>query len=148
MIQDLAATVLGLVGVDPTLGEASVDWSPALLGGDPPSPGPLCVQAHKGAVQAKHESDLARSKGLLEVGLLVGGRKEIFDVRDGKTLSFDLAADPEELDNLAPPGARPSDGLMSCFGEISEGLGALDRLKVNRLDDETVEQLRALGYLE
>lgn len=147
-IQDIAATVLGLVGVEPTLGEVSVDWSSALLGGKPPSTGPICVQAHKGAVQAKHESDLARSKGLLEVGFLFGGRKEIYDVRDGAFMSFDLAKDPGELQNLNPPGARPSDGLMSCFGEISEGLGALDRLKVNRLDDETVEQLRALGYLE
>jgi hypothetical protein len=31
---------------------------------------------------------------------------------------------------------------------VSEGLGALDRLASEKLDDETVEQLKALGYIE
>jgi arylsulfatase A-like enzyme len=61
---------------------------------------------------------------------------------------LDLETDPGELVNLIPADDQPSDRLLECLGKVSEGLGALDRLTSRTLDDETVEQLRALGYIE
>ena len=49
---------------------------------------------------------------------------------------------------LVAPSSTPSPELIRCVGDISDGLGSLDRLTTKKLDKETVEQLRALGYLE
>ena len=49
---------------------------------------------------------------------------------------------------LATVDSRPSDELIACLAEVSDGLGSLDRLATQKLDDETIEQLKALGYLD
>jgi glycyl-tRNA synthetase beta chain len=56
--------------------------------------------------------------------------------------------DPQELANLVTVDSSPSPELLRCVGSISDALGSLDRLTTKKLDDETVKQLRALGYLE
>jgi hypothetical protein len=61
---------------------------------------------------------------------------------------FDLRQDPSELTNLVSVNSEPSAELLRCMATIGEGLGALDRLATRKLDAETVERLRALGYLE
>ena len=61
---------------------------------------------------------------------------------------YDFVADPGELETLASVDAKPSDALAACLARVAEGLGSLDKLATQKLDDETVEQLRALGYLE
>lgn len=151
-ILDLAPTVLGLLGTPSQLEVPGHDWAPRLLAGGAPAPATppraLCYQAHKGAVQVRHDSQRARSRGLLEVGVVEGPRKEVFDVRDNAVRVYDLAADPREVHPAPPAGGTPSAALMSCLGTITDGLGALDRLAAKRLDDDSVAQLRALGYLE
>jgi len=117
-------------------------------GADPPVDRMICYQAHKGAVHGKHESELARSKGLLSVGLVRDERKEILRVKNNSHMLFDLVKDPDELANLVTEDSKPSPELLRCVGSISDALGSLDRLSTNKLDDETVERLRALGYLE
>jgi hypothetical protein len=84
----------------------------------------------------------------LAVGRIDGNSKEIFDVTNNTRRLFDFEKDPGELDSLVDPDSAPSAELVQCIGEISEALGSLDRLKTQKMDDETVEQLRALGYLE
>jgi hypothetical protein len=109
-----------------------------------------CYQAHRGAVHGDsvHDSDKKRSKGLLWVGVINGDRKQIVKVSRQVIQIFDLAADPGELLTLATVDQNPSDALAACLARVAEGLGSLDKLAVQKLDDETVEQLRALGYLE
>lgn len=146
---DLAPTVLDLVGLDVPEELAGTSWAGSARGGEAVAERISCYQAHRGAVHGgTHDNERKRSKGLLWVGLIDGDRKEIFQVNRQYLQIFDLAADPEELENLAPTGSRPSDGLLACVAEISTGLGNLDRLATQKFDDETVEQLKALGYLE
>jgi len=75
-------------------------------------------------------------------------RKEMIKVSRQLIQIYDLAADPGEFETLAPVDAKPSDALAACLARVAEGLGSLDKLATQKLDDETVEQLRALGYLE
>jgi hypothetical protein len=109
-----------------------------------------CYQTHRGAVHGDsvRDSDKKRSKGLLWVGVINADRKEIVKVSRQMIQIYDLAADPGELNTLASVDDQPSDDLAACLARVAEGLGSLDTLATQKLDDETVEQLRALGYLE
>ncbi len=72
----------------------------------------------------------------------------ILRIKKNTHLLFDLSSDPAELKNLVVDDGPATDPLLECLGTISEGLGALDRLSSKKLDEETIEQLRALGYIE
>ncbi len=147
-IVDLGPTVLGLLSIDAPDSFVGANWADTLRRQTQDEDGAYCYQAHRGAVHGTHESDRARSKGLLAVGRIDGNTKEIFDVKNNARQLFDLANDPGELESMVDPQSAPSEELVQCIGEISEALGGLDRLKTRKMDDETVEQLRALGYLE
>lgn len=147
-ILDIAPTVLGLLDIEAPADFAGISWAAATEGGELPPERTICYQAHKGAVHGEHDDERARSKGLLSVSIVNVDRKEILRVKNGNHLLFDLETDPGELANLLPADSQPSDPLLECVGRISEGLGALDRLTTKKLDDETVEQLRVLGYIE
>lgn len=147
-ILDLAPTVLELIGFEAPEVFDGISWAAAARGGELPPERVLCYQAHKGAVHGERDDDRKRSKGLLSVGIVRGDRKEILRVKNMTHMLFDLTTDPLELDSLAVGNPTPSDPLTECLGAVSDGLGALDRLASDKLDDETVEQLRALGYIE
>jgi len=147
---DLPVTVLDLLGLPIPDGWTGRTWAAAGAGTDAAvaDDSPLCYQAHKGAVHGDRDSDRARSKGLLEVAAVSGERKEILRVTTHTRMLFDLSSDPRELHSLVPDTSEPSPELVRCLGEISHGLGALDRLVTRKLDEETVQRLRALGYLD
>jgi len=145
---DLAPTILELLGHEVPDTFSGISWADAAIGGELPPERTICYQAHKGAVHGERDSDRKRSKGLLSVGIVHQDRKEILRVKNNSHALFDLAADPGELANLDIATVPPSDPLLECLGTVSAGLGALDRLATKKLDDETVEQLRALGYIE
>ncbi|MEJ2189792.1 MAG: hypothetical protein P8Y93_10340, partial [Acidobacteriota bacterium] len=146
---DIAPTLLDLMGLGVPNDFEGISWAQAARGGIQPEERTLCFQAHKGAVHGgSHDSDKARSGGLLEVGVVSGQTKETYRVRGANLSLYDLEADPGELVNLSPSGASPSKELAACLARVSSGLGSLDHLAARKLDDETVEQLRALGYLE
>ena len=109
-----------------------------------------CYQAHRGAVHgdSARDSDKKRSKGLLWIGVIDGDRKEIVKVSRQVIQIYDVASDPGELNSLASVDAKPSEDLAACLARVSLGLGNLDTLATQTLDDETIEKLRALGYLE
>ena len=65
-----------------------------------------------------------------------------------KRTTFDFEADPREITDLTGDDSSASVELMTCLGEVATGLKSLDRLAHTSLDAESVEQLRALGYLE
>lgn len=146
---DVAPTVLGLVGLPVPAGFRGLDWAPVLQGaGAPPRDRMMWFQAHKGAVLSAQEVASARRKGLLEVALLTGGRKEIFRMGESRHWIFDLGADPFEVRGLAGKGSRPSDPLKTWLASVQHGLAVSDRLLPAELDPENAAKLRALGYAE
>ncbi len=147
---DLMPTLLELVGVEAPEGLPGSSWATTARGGADLEERTGCYQAHRGAVHgnAARESDKKRSKGLLWVGVINGDIKEIIKVSRQVIQMYDFVADPGELETLVSADAKPSDALAACFARITESLGSLDKMAVQKLDDETVEQLKALGYLE
>jgi arylsulfatase A-like enzyme len=143
---DLAPTVLGLVGY-PALREArGFDWTPVLQGRERPPHRASYFQAHKGAVQSVEDARRARRRGLLEVALLVGDRKETLRLRNGERWLVDVTGDPGDGRNLADRRSGPSADLRRWQQLVEQGLISADQLPPPTLDRETEEQLRALGY--
>ena len=145
---DVPPTVLDLLGLPIPDSFAGRSWARGDAGTGDLAEAPFCYQAHKGAVHGKRDSDRARSKGLLAVAMVRDEHKEVLRLGGHTRMLFDLSRDPGELDSLVAGDSEPSPDLVRCLGEISNGLGALDRLVTRRLDAETVEKLRALGYLD
>jgi choline-sulfatase len=146
---DVAPTVLGLAGLPVPSGFRGFDWSPVLKGtSQPPRDRPIWFQAHKGAVLSPQEATSARRKGLLEIGMLNGRRKEIFRAPESRRWLFDLAKDPRETRSLVRSASPLSDPLRQWMADVHRGLADSDRLGPVQLDPENVEQLRALGYVE
>jgi arylsulfatase A-like enzyme len=147
---DLMPTLLDLFDIEIPEELPGASWAATIRGADELAERVGCYQAHRGAVHgdSARDSDKKRSKGLLWVGVIEGDRKEIVKVSRQVIQIYDLGTDPKEVDNLAPIDAKPTDALAACFARIADGLGSLDKLAVQKLDDETVEQLKALGYLE
>jgi choline-sulfatase len=145
---DVAPTILGLTGLASPPGFRGLDWTPVLLRGAPqPQTRVTWFQAHKGAVLSAQEANGARRNGLLEVGILADGRKEIFRVSERQLNLFDLTRDPRELKSLARKGGRLSERLHEWMASVQKGLIAADLLGPAEVDPENAEQLRALGYV-
>lgn len=124
------------------------DWTPVLRGDAQPPLGRVTHhQAHKGAIQGRTSTN-ARRQGLLAVGRISGARKEILRVRGKNRSVFDLGRDANERQNLASSGSEPSPELSSWLQQVREGLAASDELPPPTLDEASLEQLRALGYID
>ena len=148
---DVAPTILGLAGLPIPKGFQGMDWTPVIEGGEAPRERTLLFQAHKGAVLSAKEAASARRKGLLEVALLAGNRKEIFRMVEGKRWVYDLAKDPGELRGVlagAAGGVQPSVPLRDWLASVQRGLDASDRVLTAQVKSEDVEKLRSLGYVE
>lgn len=147
LLIDLAPTILGLIERRAEGPFAGLDWTPVFDGAAPPVNRITRYQAHRGAVLSKHDSDLARKAGLLEVGLIAKNRKEIFRLEKNRRWAFDLTADPEELESLSRINADPTEGLLTWMRSVFDGLGEFDHTIPAPLDEESVEALRSLGYI-
>ena len=145
---DLPPTVLGLLGLPSPDGFRGFDWSSVWRGEAEAPVRTTHYQAHKGAVQIDHESAEARRDGLLEVGVLKGDVKEIYDRRDGTVRRYDLSEDPGEVRDLAAEGEEPSEELRLWLEAVRTGLDAASDLPVPELDAESREHLEALGYID
>jgi arylsulfatase A-like enzyme len=146
---DLAPTLASLLGVEPFAGFQGFDWGPVLTGrAEPPDGRVLRFQAHRGAVQGRDAPTHVRTRGLLEVGLLDGDRKEIVQIAGARRWLFDLGVDAAELDPLVEGGSPVSDALAAWLETVRKGLATSDELPPNVLDAEDLEVLRALGYLD
>jgi len=149
LIIDLAPTVLSLVGQPHPSDLRGYDWGPVLTAGaEPPWDRLTAYQAHRGAVLSRHDSDLARRSGLLEVGMLQNGRKEIFRVQKSRRWVFDLESDPAEVASLAESRDDPTEVLLEWMRTIYSTLADLDEELPEPLDEESAEQLKSLGYVE
>ncbi len=147
LITDITPTVLGLLGLTVPAAVHGFDWSPVLRGqADEPVGRVTMVQAHKGAVLSG-EGKNARATGLLEVAILRSGRKEILRLGSGARRVFDLLADPGELRPLTS-GLPPSPELEAWLEKVQQNLRAISELPDAEIDAESLDQLKALGYLE
>lgn len=150
MLHDIGATVLGLLGLHTADGGVQgFDWSGVLLHGKPPpTTRTLRFQAHRGAFLGAGDAKNARVNGLLEVGVLRDDRKEILRLQPRERQIFYLTSDPRELRSTVAEGSAPSTELAGWLAEVEERLRALTRLDATRLDAESIEQLKALGYID
>jgi arylsulfatase A-like enzyme len=148
LIIDLAPTVLGLLGLPEPEEFRGFDWSRVFRGEAEAPIREGYFEAHKGAVQFDHTSEAARADGLLEVGRVAGTRKEILEVGSGRVRIYDFQADPGEVRNLAPPGTKPSPDLVTWLQAVRAGLRASSDIPAAKLDAESRERLRALGYVD
>ena len=145
---DLAPTVFGLIDLPVLPTFRGVDWTPVLRGEQAPDMQRITLhQAHKGAVQ-RAGNDAARRQGLLEVGRLVAGKKELLSLKHDNRWLFDLAEDKKEESSLVPTKSDPSSELEAWLAEVRAGLEASDELPPPSLDEENLEQLKALGYID
>jgi arylsulfatase A-like enzyme len=145
---DLAPTIAGLLGLEYPSDFRGYDWTDVLHGGQPPVDRTTRHQAHRGAVISRHDSELARRAGLLEVGVVRLGYKEIIRPAERLHWRFDLRADPQELENLALSPSDPTKSLQEWMSVVDTGLSETETDAPRPLDDETIEQLRALGYAD
>ena len=145
---DLAPTVLGLMGYPALPEPRGADWTKVLAGEAAPPARVTYFQAHKGAVQPVEDGSRARRRGLLEIGLLRGGRKEVLRLRTGERLLVDVAADPSDSRSLVPARSQPSPELQRWREMVERGLVSADRLPAPAVDAEDAETLRSLGYLD
>lgn len=149
LITDLARTVLGLLELEAPAGFGGYDWSAVLrFGAAPPTVRVTYYQAHKGAVQSTQKDELARKAGLLEVGLIDGDHKEILKIGNGRLRVYDLGEDPRELRDGGGKKVPPSERLRRWLEKVEEGLDTFEDMPVEELDAESIERLRALGYIE
>jgi choline-sulfatase len=144
---DVAPTILGLAGLPAPAGFRGFDWTPVLQGAPAPRDRVLWFEAHKGAVLSSQEAANARRKGLLEVGVMVDGRKQILQLAEGALSLFDLARDPRETRALAGD-PRLAQRVHDWMETVQKGLAASDRLGPATVGSEDAAQLRALGYVQ
>jgi hypothetical protein len=76
---------------------------------------------------------------------MVGERKEVLRIAEGRHWLFDLASDPRE--SRSTLSARISQHLNHWLDTVQQGLIASDRLGPAEVDPEHAERLRALGYV-
>jgi arylsulfatase A-like enzyme len=150
LITDIAPTVLGLIGGDVPDGFSGFDWTGVLTAGaEPPTARVTHYQAHRGAVMSRHESDLARRSGVIEVGLIDGPIKETFRTQRQVRRVFDLSEDPGELHSRTAPKDNPSEALDGWMREVFTGLTSFDAdATPEPLDEESAANLKSLGYID
>jgi arylsulfatase A-like enzyme len=148
LLIDLAPTIMGLIAPNVDGPFAGYDWTQVFGGTAAPMNRITRYQTHRGAVLSKHDSDLARKAGLLEVGLIEKNRKEIFRLEKNRRWVFDLNADPRELQSLSKTSEHPTEGLLTWMRSVFDGLDEFDHTIPAPLDKESIEALRSLGYVD
>ncbi|MBZ0102478.1 MAG: sulfatase [Thermoanaerobaculia bacterium] len=144
---DVAPTLLGLLGLPAHPSFAGRDLAPRFAG-EPVAERPICVQAHKGAVQSVQAAARARRAGLIEAGVVAAGQLEALALGRGERRLYDLQADPDERRSLVDPKSPASESLTACLDAIRAGLTAADQVPPPALDPDSIAELRALGYLD
>lgn len=148
-ILDVGPTVLSLAGLPVPPHFQGFDWSGVLQHGEtPPLDRVTWHQAHRSSVRPNEEIEQLRQRGLLEVGQVANGRKEVIRVTNQRRRVFELDEDPKEKENLAAIGSVVSQDLTDWLKVVRAGLATADDLPPPSLTDEDMEALKALGYID
>lgn len=100
---------------------------------------------HAWSVRVAADEPLVSQRGG-RLALSPDGRFKVFQARGERLRAFDLADDPSEERGLKPV-PRDLAGALSGF-EARVPAGSIEGTVPVRIDDETVEALRALGYVD
>lgn len=148
-IMDIAPTLVGLLELPAPPGWQGFDWSGVLTRGVPePTSRTTYHQAHRASVEPSEDSDQLRRKGLLEVARYSERNKEVCRPGKRRRWVFDLDQDPAEKQSRVEPTSACSEWIEEWLERVRVGLEASDELPPPELDDEDLDQLRALGYLD
>jgi len=148
-LRDVAATVLGLLGLPPLPAGRGYDWSGVLDGRRPePADRETRHQAHRGAFLGRGDAREARRNGLLAVARLRDGLKEILLLPSSRRRLFDLRSDPAERGRAVEPADAATAELAEWLAAVELGLATAADAPGAQIDAESAEQLRALGYLD
>jgi arylsulfatase A-like enzyme len=149
LIVDVAATLFGLLGLEPPAFFEGIDWSPVIRGESAaPAERITYYQAHAGTVDPKEDPTGLRRKGLLELGVVEGTRKEVLVLRKDSRRVFDVAVDPAELQSLVASDTPMSKELAAWRDEVLAWLERSESEPVPSMGEEDLERLRSLGYLD
>ena len=147
-ITDVSATILGLLNMPIPDAFQGFDWTRVMAGKSrPPASRVTFYQAHKGAVQTRKGATRGRENGLLAVGMISNGQKEIFRVTNMTRKQFDLSDDPLELKSLVGKKSDISAELKRHALNVDRGLRKANE-RQQLLNEHDVEMLKSLGYIE
>jgi arylsulfatase A-like enzyme len=133
---DLMPTVLDLAGVETPQGVQGASLVPIIDGAGRPPYIAFSETPHLGEQRA----------------VAMGGVRMLTSMEDGTTTLYDLAADPNELTDVSESGADRVEVLSQHLEAWSKmvAVSSLDpeRRTEEELDDETLERLKSLGYIQ
>jgi arylsulfatase A-like enzyme len=148
-ILDVGPTVLSLAGLPVPAHFQGSDWAGVLNHGEVPSMARVTLhQAHRASVQPNEEIEKLRQRGLLEVGRIANGVKEVIRVTNQRRRLFELGKDPQEKANLAATDSVTSQDLTDWLATVRAGLATADELPPPSLTDDDMAALKALGYID
>ena len=139
---DVGPTLLGLAGLPRVKGMLGID----LLEGRVPTPRTRVIETYGGAVPPLPGVKAAMAHaGPIWQGVLLDGWKLILNEKQGQL--YHLPADPGELKDLS--GEEP-ERVAELWALVKEWDAATEHvaLDLDNLDDEDIQALRSLGYLE
>jgi choline-sulfatase len=129
--RSIVPTVLAAVGAEPIPQVSAPSLLPWLVGDPPAAPPAAFVVAETGSQVMVRTS-----------------RWKLIAERDGKALQlYDLEADPGETRNVADANRRELAALRADLASWSRGLSQAPATERGEVDKKTVEDLKALGYL-
>jgi hypothetical protein len=91
---------------------------------------------------------MARQSGLLEVGRIMGADKEVFRIGNNRKRRFNLSTDSKETRNLSSRGEEPTAELVEWMEAVYNNLRSFEDMPPEALDEESIEQLKSLGYVD
>lgn len=159
---DIPPTVMGLLGAPVPPEWEGHDWSASLINGnDGPMNRVTYYQAHKGAVKGgTSKADVAarkRQRGLLELGIVRGSEKQVLDIESGSIARYALPEIPEQgalgyaESERDPEVTDTTETVPTALDDwrslVNEELTERDRSPPPELDDEAIERLKSLGYI-
>jgi len=137
---DLAPTVLDALGVVPPHSFMGQSLLPVLRG-QPPRPGPIFAETE---LTAGHDRVVAVREGSRAYVLHQGGAAA---AKEAAAL-YDVRADPGETRDLLGAGDDPAPLHAAALAFLERQRAAAGPARAAAIEGETVEALKALGYIE
>lgn len=135
---DISTTLLAMAGVPP---------APGMRGRDLLAAGALPPRDRVAELQPEERSEFSPAPRVQRLALERDGWKLIRD-HEGHAVVYDTANDPGEQAPLEASDPRVPAGLVADAEALEARLGRLDRGEEAVLDEQTLEGLRALGYVK
>jgi len=144
----VAPTLLALAGADS--GSSELRGRDLMLlmnaGEDDSTPGGPAVVAVRNN-QKKFYAPWKAGRGDVNIAVRNGSLKAVVNVEIATVEVFDLEVDPGEMNDLIGERREDAERLAAFAADWLADCGARDAT-VSQLDEETLDQLRSLGYVD